>query len=244
MTETFELRLPGAVPLRLIAVPAGAFVMGSPENEAGHEPEEVAHRVILSREFYLGRAPVTRRQWAALMGGSPPDSSAADEPMTAVSWHDAQRFIARLAERHPSGVFRLPTEAEWEYACRAGTSTPFAGGDSEADLARLAWYAGNSGGAPHPVATKAPNAWGLHDMHGNVFEWCQDWEGPYPAKDATDPVGPPAGEKRVLRGGCFKCPAPYCRSANRYAAPPDRQAPNFGFRVVWSPSAEGDHAER
>lgn len=144
----------------------------------------------------------------------------------------------------PGRALSTPIEAEWEYACRAGTDTPFAGGGLESDLARLAWYAGNSGGKPHPVAMKAPNGWGLYDMHGNVFEWCQDWEGPYPAEDAADPVGPARGEKRILRGGCFKCPPPYCRAANRYAAPPNRTAPNFGFRVVWSADGEVGDAQR
>ena len=244
MIEERVLTLPGQVPLVLVPVSAGSFVMGSPVSEPGHEPEETAHRVTLTRGFHIGRAPVTRLQWAALMGGDTPGAPEADEPITGVSWRDAGQFLARLAEQHAGGRFRLPTEAEWEYACRAGTDTPFSSGGSEADLARAAWYAGNSGGEPHPVAMKAPNAWGLYDMHGNVFEWCQDWEGPYPAEDATDPVGAAQGEKRILRGGCFKCQPPYCRAANRYAAPPNRTAPNFGFRVVWSADGEVGDARR
>ena len=218
--------------------------MGSPAAEPGHEPEEMAHRVTLTSGFHIGRAPVTRRQWAALMGGDTPGAPEADEPITGVSWQNARAFLTRLSETHAGGQFRLPTEAKWEYACRAGSIGCFADGETEADLARVAWYADNSGGAPHPVATKAPNAWGLHDMHGNVFEWCLDWGGPYPAEDVTDPVGPALGEKRILRGGCYKCPPPYCRSANRYAAPPERAAPNFGFRVVWTADGEVADAER
>ncbi len=238
------LTLTDHVRLVLVPVPAGSFIMGSQLDEPGHEPEETAHRVTLTRDFHIGRTPVTRRQWAALMGGNVPSESAADAPVTGVGWQDARAFIARLAETQAGGNFQLPTEAEWEYACRAGTDTPFASGVSEADLDRLAWYSANSYGAPQPVATKAPNPWGLYDMHGNVFEWCWDREGPYPAEDAIDPVGPACGERRILRGGCFKCPPPYCRSANRYAAPPEHPAPNFGFRVVWSIDKEVDDADR
>ncbi|MDD4870808.1 MAG: formylglycine-generating enzyme family protein [Kiritimatiellae bacterium] len=240
MSDRLMLTLKGHIPLSFQEIPAGAFCMGSPETEAGHEAEEAPQRrIMLTRDFRMSVTPITRAQWAALVGDISPRAMDTEVPMTDVSWMDAQRFIAKLAEAFSDGYFRLPTEAEWEYACRAGSSGLFSDGETEADLARLAWYSGNSGGQPHPVGKKATNAWGLYDMHGNVFEWCQDWDGPYPSNEQTDPDGPLNGEKRILRGGCFKCPPPYCRSANRYSALPDDRAQNFGFRVVWIKSKNG-----
>ena len=148
----------------------------------------------------------------------------ASHPIMEVSWDDAQHFLTELSQALGQGSVRLPTEAEWEYACRAGSSGRNANGDSEPDLARMGWYAANSGGPTHTVGEKAPNAWGFYDMDGNVFEWCHDWDGPYAHGEQSDPSGPSSGDKRILRGDCFKCPPPYCRSANRYSAPPDRRA--------------------
>lgn len=219
--------------LSLVWVPAGTFHIGSLATEEGHEDEESPrHRVTLTHGFWLGRHPVTQGQWQAAMGANPSRMVQPDHPVAMVSWLDAQGFLKTLAGLVPGWWFRLPTEAEWEYACRADTETQFSLGDTEDDLARSAWFAANSDGATHPVATKVPNAWGLFDMHGNVFEWCDDWETSYTGDDAIDPRGPSLGQNRVLRGGCFKCPPPYCRSANRYSAPPDRRSPSIGFRLV------------
>lgn len=227
--HTLTVHLDNGTPLPFCWIPSGSFLMGSPDTEEGHEESESPlHRVVMPNGFRMTCTPITRDQWMALMGPSAPPEAKGTYPMTDVSWQDAQQFVAKLSAVFATESVRLPTEAEWEYACRAGSEGRYANGDKESDLDRMAWYAGNSGGAPHPVGQKEPNAWGLHDMHGNVFEWCQDWDGPYP----TDNSGPLKGEKRILRGGCYKCPPPYCRSANRYSAPPDRRGSNFGFRIV------------
>lgn len=231
--DTLTLTIGDDVPLSFCWIPSGSFLVGSPNTEEGHEESESPqHRVVIARGFRMSCTPVTRDQWEAVVGLPPVTPAQASHPVTEVSWDDVQRFLARLSQVLARGSVRLPTEAEWEYACRAGSSGRYASGDSEADLDRMGWYAANSGGATHPVREKAPNAWGLHDIHGNVFEWCQDWDGPYAPSEQTDPSGPPSGDKRILRGGCFKCPPPYCRSANRYSAPPDRRGRNFSFRVV------------
>ncbi len=234
--KSLTLSLGGETVLDFSFIPAGSFRMGSPVAEEGHEDSEAPQRLVtFSRDFWLSSAPVTAEQWNALMGlppEAPPDGA---QPRTHVSWEDAQRFVVRLSAVFPGQSFRLPTEAEWEYACRAGTTGCYSNGETEADLAQIAWYAGNSGGTTHPVGMKEKNAWGLYDMHGNVFEWCLDWDGPYPCEEQRDPTGPPDGTKRILRGGCFKCPPLYCRAANRYSAPPDRRAPNFGFRLAAVP---------
>ena len=229
----YSLPLDKDATLSLNWIPAGTFYMGSLPTEQGHEDEESPrHRVTLTRGFWLGRHPVTRRQWQAAMGADPSCALPLDHPMGMVSWLDAQSFLTTLASLLPGWRFRLPSEAEWEYACRAGSETRFSLGDTEDGLARTAWFAANSEGCIHPVATKASNAWGLFDMHGNIFEWCDDWDGPYTGDDVVDPRGPSVGQNRSLRGGCFKCPPRYCRSANRYSTLPERRSPNIGFRLV------------
>lgn len=228
-----SLPLGREVTLSLLWIPAGTFHMGSPPTEEGHEDgESPRHRVTLTRGFWLGRHSITQGQWQAVIGASPSRMMQPDHPVVMVSWLDAQGFLKALANLVPGWWFRLPSEAEWEYACRAGSETRFSLGDAEDDLARSAWFAANSDGHTHPVATKVPNAWGLFDMHGNVFEWCDDWETCYADGDVVDPRCLSGGQNRVLRGGCFRCPPLYCRSANRYGAPPDRRSPNIGFRLV------------
>jgi formylglycine-generating enzyme required for sulfatase activity len=164
-----------------------------------------------------------------------------DYPMYGVNWDEAVEFCARLTEqerlagRLPVGyAYRLPTEAEWEYACRAGSTTRFANGDTEANLDKIAWDRDNSGNTSHPVGTKLPNAWGLHDMHGNVWEWCLDWYGDYPAAGAVDSFGPAAGIYRVFRGGGWDYTSRHCRSAYRGEDDADRYN-SLGFRVVLAP---------
>ena len=230
--DTLTLTLGDDVSLSFYWIPPGSFFLGSPSREEGHEEiESPQHPVVIARGFRMSCTPVTRHQWEAVMGPPPATPAEASDPVTEVSCDDAQRFLGMLSQVLARSA-RLPTEAEWEYACRAGSSGRYADGDSEADLDRMGWYAANSDGATHPVGEKAPNACGLHDMHGNIFEWCHDWDGPYAPGEQKDPSGPPSGDKRILRGGCFKCPPPYCRSANRYSAPSDRRGRNFGFRVV------------
>jgi formylglycine-generating enzyme required for sulfatase activity len=173
------------------------------------------------------------------MGSNPSRFKGEDLPVENVSWNDCLEFCRKLTERQraagrlPAGVaYRLPTEAEWEYACRAGTTTRYYTGDSESDLARAGWYDGNSGDRTHPVGQKVANAFGLYDMHGNVWEWCQDWYGPYGTANATDPRGPQRGPGRVVRGGGWYYYARKCRSAYRNFCNPDNAYDFYGFRLV------------
>ena len=219
-------------------VPAGEFRMGSTSSEASDD-ERPRTRVRISRGFYLGKYKVTQELWQAVMGTDPSHFSGCDRcPVESVSWHDAQAFIAKLNERTGGDRYRLPTEAEWEYAARAGTKGD---GFPEA-LDAIAWHKGNSGDRTHPVGQKAPNAWGLHDMLGNVSEWVQDWYGDYPGGRVTDPRGPSAGrhDLRVYRGcSWFIGGGPYdtdCRPSSRLSwgvlASPDYGSWNIGFRLL------------
>jgi formylglycine-generating enzyme required for sulfatase activity len=211
--------------LRLVFVPAGTFRMGSPPTEKARTEDEVPHEVALTRSFYLGAHEVTQAQWAKLMGSNPAHFTGDDRrPVECVSWNDCQEYL-----RQAGGGLRLPTEAEWEYASRAGSTVRFCFGDDETQLPQYAWL--NSGGT-HPVGTKKPNAWGLHDMHGNVYEWCADRFGPYPADKVTDPTGPAEGDLRALRGGCYRYSPRKCRSAYRGGGPADRGFNNLGLRVA------------
>jgi formylglycine-generating enzyme required for sulfatase activity len=207
--------------------------------------EKPAHEVTLTTPFYMGKYEVTQEQYAQVMGTNPSQFKGADLPVETVSWDDAQEFckavahFARLREGDPGQqqfgkmLYRLPTEAEWEFACRAGTTTTYYTGDAEADLGRAAWYSANSGGKTHPVGQKEPNAFGLFDMHGNVWEWCQDyWQDQYEPEAAVDPQGPPQGQRRVLRGGCWFYGPADCRSARRLGYCPGYRYPLYGFRVV------------
>jgi len=208
------------------AIPAGTFLMGS-------EKEEPVHPVTISRNFHMGKYPVTQAQWEAVMGGNPSSFKGADRPVEQVSSDDCQEFIERL-NATGKGTFRLPTEAEWEYACRAGSTGKFCFGDDESQLGDHAWYSANSGGQTQPVGKKKPNAWGLHDLHGNVWEWCQDWYDDYSAGPVTDPQGASSGflGARVFRGGCWRGGADFAASAHRGARGPGYRANILGFRLV------------
>jgi formylglycine-generating enzyme required for sulfatase activity len=161
-------------------------------------------------------------------------------PVEQVSWEDAVEFCKKLSdlpeEKAAGRVYRLPTEAEWEYACRAGSKTAYSFGESSESLGDYTYFQGNSNGQTHPVGEKKANAWGLHDMHGNVWEWCSDWYGEYPKGAVSDPVGPREGSCRVLRGGSWYGGAALCRSAYRYWLIPSYRLDDFGFRVALSPS--------
>jgi formylglycine-generating enzyme required for sulfatase activity len=199
----------------------------------GGEREQPIHEVTLSRELLLGRTPVTQEQWEAVMGSNPSQFKGADRPVEQVTWDDCQAFLERL-NRAGQGTFRLPTEAEWEYACRAGSRGRFCFGDDEARLGDHGWYSANSGGESHPVGLKTPNAWGLHDMHGNVWEWCQDWWDDYVDAPAVDPQGPPQGfmGARVFRGGCWRGGADFAESAHRGGRGAGYRAGILGLRLV------------
>ena len=192
------------------SIPAGKFMMGSPTSETGRYSGETQHEVAISKSFELLTTPVTQALWSAVMGSNPSHFKGPDRPVENVSWNDAQEFIAKLNKMVGTTFYRLPTEAEWEYACRAGTKEARYG-----ELDEIAWNEKNSGGETHPVGQKKPNAWGLYDMIGNVEEWCQDWHGSYPSGSVTDPTGPMSGPSRVNRGGSWNHGAECCRSAGR-----------------------------
>jgi formylglycine-generating enzyme required for sulfatase activity len=201
----------------------------------GAEYEKPVHRVSITRPFYMGKYEVTQGQWQAVMGNNTSYFKNGENcPVEQVSWDAAQHFLAKLNESNDGFHYRLPGEAEWEYASRAGTIGDYAG-----DLDSMAWYDKNSGNRTHPVGTKKPNAWGLYDMHGNVWEWCQDWydENYYRNSASSEPQGPSNGQYRVLRGGSWNLNASLSRSARRGWNAPDSRGYDLEFRVVavvWS----------
>ena len=218
-----EVDLGKGIKLDLVLIPAGKFVMGSPENEKQHE-------VTLTKSYYMGKYEVTQEQWEAVMGDNPSSKNiGAKLPVTDVSWEDCQEFIKKLNAKTDGG-YRLPTEAEWEYACRAGTTTAFSFGDEITP--HDANYADSWIGKPVAVGSYRPNAFGLYDMHGNVFEWCEDWYGDYPEGAVTDPKGLATGERRVLRGGSFVILVSQARSSDRHNLAPTYKNFYFGFRLV------------
>jgi formylglycine-generating enzyme required for sulfatase activity len=214
--------------MRMMLVPAGSFIMGSPPGEALRQAEETPHRVRLSRAFRISTKEVTQRQWLALMPQNPSPQPGDDLPVTSISWTQAREFCVKLSQKE--GVtYRLPTEAEWEYACRAGGEARV----GEAELEAVAWYADNSGGTPHPVGLKGPNAWGLHDLLGNVAEWTQDAYEPYPrGEEVEDPKGAATGSTRAVRGGSWRGFRPALRCAARASTPESYQLPHVGLRVA------------
>jgi formylglycine-generating enzyme required for sulfatase activity len=208
--------------------------MGSPESEAGRRDDENQVEVTLGQGFWMAKTEVTQAQWQAVMGGNPSEFKGANRPVESVSWSDAQEFLMKLnavVGNSGGGVIVLPTEAQWEYAARAGETGPYSGGM----LDEVAWYRDNSESETHPVGTKKPNAWGLHDIHGNVWEWCAD---SYTSKleGGVDPQGAASGAYRVIRGGSWNSIAFICRVALRYVISygPSISYNNIGFRVARS----------
>ena len=234
-TLTLDL---GGVTMDLIYIKPGTFTMGgtdAPGPAVWWVDERPEHRVTLTRGYYLGKTEVSQGQWEAVMGTNPSKWKGPDLPVEQVSWDDCQGFLKKLNEKAKNTlkgrVATLPTEAQWEYACRAGTTTRWGFGDNETALGEHGWYNANSGGQTHAVGQKKPNAWGLYDMHGNVWEWCQDWAGPY-GKDAVDPTGPTSGDRRCLRGGCWHVGSTHCRVAIRPRGPASGRHSHNGFRVA------------
>jgi formylglycine-generating enzyme required for sulfatase activity/serine/threonine protein kinase len=254
-----ELEITNSIGMTLIAIPPGTFIMGSAEDGL------VTHQVTLSQPFYLGIHEVTNGQWLSVMGSVPSRWKDGNRPVETVDWHDVNEFCRRLSslpeEEQEGRVYRLPTESEWEYACRAGTTTSYSYGDDEGQLGDYAWFANNSGNVvldakklllaskdkrsnddrleryqcrTHPVGRKRPNSWGLFDMHGNVWEWCSDWYGGYPMVAVTDPQGPVQGSVRIRRGGPWNDPAECCRSAYRDFREPTHTSHSLGFRLALS----------
>ncbi|MEN9672246.1 MAG: hypothetical protein RL553_511 [Planctomycetota bacterium] len=210
----------------MVLIPAGKFKMGSPESEKGRSKAETQHEVTLTKPFYMGKYEVTQEQWNALMGNNPSATKGAKLPVTRVSWEDCQEFIKKLNPK-TNGGYRLPTEAEWEFACRAGTATAYSFGDnltkSDANI---------YGDSTKAVGSYRPNAFGLYDMHGNVFELCEDWHGDYPDGAVMDPKGPVTGEDRVLRGGSFDNIVSNARSSSRLTYTTTNRFLTYGFRLA------------
>lgn len=217
------------ITLEMILIPAGEFIMGSPEDEDGRlEFEGPQRRVRITQPFYMGKYEVTQAQWERMMEENPSHFKGADLPVTFISWIEAREFLGKVDDD-----IRLPTEAEWEYACRAGSATRFYSGDSEDDLDDAGWYGENSSSRTHPVGEKRPNAWGLFDMHGNVLEWCADWfQDSYIGLETTDPKGPETGTYRVIRGGSWFNTLLWARSASRSGLDPEMGGFHLGFRFV------------
>jgi formylglycine-generating enzyme required for sulfatase activity len=227
--QTRRIDLGDGVELELILVQPGSFMMGSPADEVGRAADEVLHKVTLTKAFYLGRTEVTQAQWKAVMGTNPSNFKGDDLPVDSVSWTDAQQFCAKLSAKD-GRRFRLPTEAEWEYACRAGSPAPYSG---TGRLEDMGWFRANTDQRTSPVGQKLPNAWGFHDMHGNLWEWCADIYDELSAADATDPTGAAGGVYRVLRGGSWMSLPADCRSAERNRELPDfRRQAKTGFRLA------------
>jgi formylglycine-generating enzyme required for sulfatase activity len=237
-----------SIGMKLVRIPKGTFQMGSPIEEEGADDDEAQHQVTISKDYYLGVTEVTQGQYEKVMGTNPSrfqkqvirKSDSSMYPVEKVLWEDAVEFCKKLSdlpeEKVAGRVYRLPTDAEWEYACRAGSNTAYSFGEGSKSLGDYAWFGGNSNNQTHPVGEKKANAWGLYDMHGNVWEWCTDWYGKYPKGAVSDPVGPREGSYRVLRGGGWGTAAANCRSADRCMFLPSRRFSIFGFRVALSSS--------
>jgi formylglycine-generating enzyme required for sulfatase activity len=251
----------------MVLVPAGAFTMGSPKDELGRFSNETQHRVTLTKAFWVSKSPVTQAEWEAVMRWNGSHFKGPRRPVERVTWFDAIVYCNKRSRRErltpvyaltalkkrnqhiSSGEvvpnweadgYRLLMEAEWEYACRAGSTAAFCNGrlthkesnPLDPTLDKVGWYAGNSGGPTHDVGLKQPNAWGLYDMHGNVWEWCWDWFTSYPSGSVSDPLGPPSGSYRVIRGGSWGNYAQGCRSAYRSIHDPDGMNIIIGLRLA------------
>jgi len=240
--KTLAVDLGKGVKLELVLIPAGEFKMGSPDSDKdAFKWEKPQHRVRITKPFYLGKFLVTQEQWEAVMGGNPSDLKGPKKPVEMVNWEDCQKFLKRLNDKVRGERFQLPTEAQWEYACRAGSKTRYCFGDDEKQLGEYGWYEKNSGNTTHPVGEKKPNGWGLYDMHGNVWEWCQDWygDGYYATSPTDDPMGAATGSHRVVRGGWWFDPAGLCRSAFRGLSESGRRFEDLGLRVSLVPAESG-----
>jgi formylglycine-generating enzyme required for sulfatase activity len=229
----------------IVKIPAGTFRMGSdqvihaddswtpcPSCPPRNEVERPVHLVTISEDFWMGQFDVTQKQWQNVMGNNPSGNRAAglDAPVEQVSWKDVQFFLAKANAMQSRWTVRLPTEAEWEYAARAGST-----GETYGPLAEIAWYKGNDGRTTHPVGQKKPNGFGLYDMLGNVWQWCQDWVDTYPSDPVIDPQGPLTGDKHPTRGGCYYCDAVHERAARRNRDLENHTSRSIGFRIVAVP---------
>ena len=223
-----EDAITNSIGMKFRLIPPGSFVMGSDAEEVLYHAKP-AHRVTITKPFYIGVHEVTQEQYVKVMDNNRSRFPGPDLPVEMISWEDAKEFCYRLSENE--GVtYRLPTEAEWEYACRGGSVTDFFWGNDFDEI--YAWYYENSDRQTHPVGRKEPNAWGLHDMLGNVGEFCEDFWGDYPDGESVDPKGPESGFARVVRGGSWNYRPVHLRVFCRFEYPPDRRNTFTGFRVV------------
>jgi formylglycine-generating enzyme required for sulfatase activity len=234
-----------SIGMKLVLIPKGTFMMGSPESEV-RIADATQHEVTISKDYYLGVTEVTQGQYKQVMGTNPSwnqgdkiQVESSMHPVEQVSWEDAVEFCKKLSdlpeEKKAGRIYRLPTEAQWEYACRAGSKTAYSFGEGSKSLGDYAWFDQNSNRQTHPVGEKKANAWGLYDMHGNVWEWCSDWYGQYPKGAVSDPVGTRESSNRVFRGGSWYDHFEYCRSARRLGYFPSGRD-DFGLRVALSSS--------
>ncbi len=246
--RTANKSITNSIDIKLMRIPKGKFLMGSPETEEKRRDDETQHEVKISQDFYMGATEVTQSQWQKVMKNNPSYFKGDELPVETVSWEEAVEFCKRLSdlpeEKRFGRTYRLPTESEWEYACRAGTTTPFHFGSelngTLANCVGIRPYGTETPGAylekTTPVGKYPSNAWGLYDMHGNVLEWCADWVEAYPTGPVIDPSGPANGSDRVIRGGSWYCDAVICRSAFRSRYVPSIRGLNLGFRVALSSS--------
>jgi formylglycine-generating enzyme required for sulfatase activity len=237
MAEELSSTYTNSIGMKFVLIPAGTFMMGADRNyEGANNDEQPLHQVTISKAFYLGVYEVTQGQWEAVMDNNPSEFKGTDNPVERVTWEEAQAFITRLNQKEGHSRYRLPTEAEWEYAARAGSTSTYYFGDDFSQFGAHAWYHANSDETTHPVGQKRPNAWGLYDMIGNVWEWTGDWYGQsyYANSPSVDPTGPSSGPVRVLRGCGWSLIAGRCRSARRAMSDPNNRVGTFGFRVAIS----------
>lgn len=226
-----EAQITNDLGMVFVRIEPGTFMMGSPMQEKERDNSEVQHEVIISRTFYLQTTPVTQSQWQQVTGKNPAAFKDPQHPVTNISWSESQTFIEALNHMDLFD-YRLPTEAEWEYAARAGSTTAYFFGDKAVELGDYAWYAANSQQSTQPVQAKKPNPWGLYDMYGNVREWGADWYGSYLAEQQMDPAGPQQGSYKVCRGGSWKLGPAQCRSASRHLMRPAVGQADLGLRLV------------
>ena len=231
MTETIT----NSIGMELVLIPAGSFRMGGDKKlEQAEDHETPRHIVKISNTFYMGKYEVTQSQWSEIMNNNPSEFKEDIRPVERVTWNDVQEFIQQLNNKEETNKYRLPTEAEWEYAARADTESTYCFSGDIQILSQYAWYRKNSAGKTHPIGQLKPNAWGLYDIHGNVHEWCQDWfdKNYYSQSPSNSPLGPSSGLAKVSRGGDWGNEDWYCRCASRSLSSPNRRSNRLGFRLV------------
>ncbi|OPZ97874.1 MAG: Serine/threonine-protein kinase pkn1 [Bacteroidetes bacterium ADurb.Bin408] len=231
----FKVKASPSFTIEMVLVQGGTFTMGCTSEQGSDcdNDEKPSHRVTVS-SFYMSKYEITQKQWMEIMGSNPSYFKGDNLPVENVSWNDVQEFIAKLNEK-TGRQYRLPTEAEWEYAARGGNKSKGYKYSGSNTLSNVAWYGDNSGNTTHPVGSKMPNELGLYDMSGNVWEWCGDWDGAYGSSAQTNPTGPPSGSDRVDRGGSWHSYARYCRVSNRGNGNPGYRYYGIGFRLVCLP---------